>query len=233
MPGEAAIKDTAGSLWMQKPMPVLSEPQISQLGDHHPLVQQLGSAEGLYELAKASQLLRGAPVTDIGSLRSFLYAYQSQILMPVELNIIHRSYLHAIHHRTQELIELDAHVSSIEVIQDFLPASRRVGQNELRRLRPLRDVRVLQRYLTAVDEGHAQGWHTCVFGMTLAVYSVPLRQGLLGYAQQVIRGFIHMAGMRFPICMGDMDELMEDLNGALPTALGGLLFLECLDRQSR
>ena len=43
--------------------------------------------------------------------------------------------------------------------------------------RPLRDQRLVQRYLTAVEQGEAQGWHTLVYGLTLAVYSLPLRQG--------------------------------------------------------
>lgn len=233
MPGRAAINETAWVFRMQKPLPVTSEPQITLLGEHHPLVQQLGSVEGLHELARVSHHLRGAPVTDSASLRSFLHAYQSRILMPIELHIIHQSYLHAAGHRTQELIDLDERVGSVEALQQFLQSSRRVGQNELRRLRPLRDVRVLQRYLAAVDSGHAEGWHTCVFGLTLAIYSVPLRQGLLGYAQQVMRGFIHMAGTRFSISAAEIEDLMEDLNAALPAALGSLLFLECLNRRPR
>ena len=49
---------------------------------------------------------------------------------------------------------------------------------------PLRDERVVQRYLAAVESGEAHGWHTLVYGLTLVVYSLPLRQGLLGYAHQ-------------------------------------------------
>ena len=218
---------------MQKTLTASSTPQLSLLGEHHPLVQQLGSAEGVHELARVSHLLRGTPVTDSASLRSFLYAYQSRILLPIELHVIHQAFLHAVGLRTQELIDLDRYVGSLETMQPFLQSSRRVGQNELRRLRPLRDVRVLQRYLAAVDAGHAEGWHTVVFGLTLAVYSVPLRHGLLGYAQQVMRGFIHMAGTRFPISASEIEDLMEDLNAALPAALGSLLFLECLERRPR
>ncbi len=50
-----------------------------------------------------------------------------------------------------------------------------------------------KRYLAAVESGEAHGWHTLVYGLTLAVYSLPLRQGLLGYAQQTTRGFIQAA----------------------------------------
>ena len=57
----------------------------------------------------------------------------------------------------------------------------------------MRDQRVVQRYLQAVEGGQANGWHTLVYGLTLAVYSLPLRQGLLGYAHQTTRGFIYSA----------------------------------------
>jgi hypothetical protein len=50
---------------------------------------------------------------------------------------------------------------------------------------------VVQRYLHAVESDQADGWHTLVYGLTMAVYSLPLRQGLLGYAHQTTRGFIY------------------------------------------
>ena len=215
---------------MPKSLQLSSPPQLSLLGEHHPLVQQLGSAEGLHELSRISRSLRGAPVTDFSSLRGFLQAYQNRVLLPVELPVIHQAYLHAGGQRTRELVELDRKIGGIPALQTFLGASRRVGQNELRRLKPLRDVRVLQRYLAEVESGAADGWHTLVFGLTLAVYSVPLRQGLLGYAQQVSRGFIQTAGMRFPITLGDIEELEQELSSVLVTSLGSLLFLECMER---
>lgn len=207
-----------------------SESEITLLGDHHPLVDQLGSAEGLHELGKLSKSLSLPAVVDIPSLRSFLRAYQNKFLLPFELPIIHQAYLHAAANRTAELIELDSKVTQTPQLKDLANASQRVGQAQLKRLRPLRDVRLLQRYLAAVDAKQAMGWHTLVFGLTLAIYSVPLRQGLLGYAQQVMRGYIHTAAMRFPIPGAEIEDLMQELNGALPTALGTLLFLEGLDQ---
>lgn len=218
---------------MPKSTQVSSPPELSLLGEHHPLVQQLGSAEGLHELAQISKSLRGSPVTDLSSLSGFLKAYRNKVLLPVELPMIHQAYLHAAGQRTRELVELDQKLGQIAVLQPLLGASRRVGQNELKRLKPLRDVRVLQRYLAEVESGAADGWHTVVFGLTLAVYSVPLRQGLLGYAQQVTQGFIHTAAMRFPICMADIEELLQEMNGSLVSALGSLLFLECMERAPR
>ena len=83
----------------------------------------------------------------------------------------------------------------------------------------------------ALESMEAQGWHTLVFGLTLAIYSVPLRQGLLGYAQQVMLGFIHSAAARFSVSMAEIDELMTELNSPLPMALGSLLFIEGLEQQ--
>jgi len=57
------------------------------------------------------------------------------------------------------------------------PPGRRVGQSQLKRFRSLRDHRLVQRYLKAVGEGRAHGWHTLVYGITLSVYSLPLIQG--------------------------------------------------------
>jgi len=85
------------------------------------------------------------------------------------------------------LILLDLLLAGEPQLQDFAAPSRRVGQSQLQKLRPLRDQRMVQRYLQAVDGGQANAWHTLVYGLTLAVYSLPLRQGLLGYAHQTTR----------------------------------------------
>jgi urease accessory protein UreF len=100
-------------------------------------------------------------------------------------------------------------------LQDFLAASRRVGQAQLRKLRPLRDERIVQRYLHAVETDQAHGWHTLVYGLTLALYSLPLRQGLVGYARQVTRGFIHSAARSLRLsekeCRALLNESCEHL----------------------
>jgi len=81
----------------------------------------------------------------------------------------------------------------------------------LQKLRPLRDERLLQRYLHAVETGEANGWHTLVYGLPLALYSLPLRQGLLGYAQQTMRGFIHAAARSLKLTEADCGALFEEL----------------------
>jgi urease accessory protein UreF len=91
-------------------------------------------------------------------------------------------------------------------------ASFRVGQRQLNRLRPLRDARVVQRYLAAVESGQAHGWHPIVFGVVLAVFGVPLRHGLLHFARQVASGFLTEPG-------SESVELPHDIEHGLTTAL--------------
>ena len=163
------------------------------LGDWHPLAEQLGSADGLVELGSVSALLNLKPVRDIASLKTFLRHYQTKILFPLELPAIEAAHGHASRNELRELVALDQQLAAEQSLQNFAAPSRRVGQAQLQKLRPLRDQRVVQRYLNAVESGSAHGWHTLVYGLTLAIYSLPLRQGLLGYAHQTMRSFIYSA----------------------------------------
>jgi len=189
------------------------------LGDWHPLAEQLGSTGVLASLASASSLLRLEPVQDVGSLRRFLQAYQGRVLLPFELPAIRSAHTHATCHGVQELVALDRRLAGEPLLQYFAEASRRVGQSQLRKLRPLRDVRVLQRYLRAVEAGEARGWHTVVYGLTLAIYSLPLRQGLLGYAHQTTRGFIYSAPRSLRLSERTCRALFDELCAELPRAI--------------
>lgn len=93
----------------------------------------------------------------------------------------------------------------------------------MQKLRPLRDQRLLQRYLQAVEEGHAHGWHTLVYGVTLAIYSLPLRQGLLGYAHQTTRSFIYSAARSLELSEHQCRALFDELCVGLPSAIEELL----------
>src|SRR5678815_5055872 len=155
---------------------MLNQPQPEStdlLGDWHPLVQQLGSSQGLITLSTASHSLRLNNVTDVRTLRQFLEAYQSHILIPYELPAIQRAFRHACRNETPELIEFDNEIDRESVLRPFAPASKRVGQAQLRRFRPMRDIRLVQRYLHAVDAGLAHAWHTLVYGLTCLLYTSP------------------------------------------------------------
>jgi urease accessory protein UreF len=196
------------------------------LGDWHPLAEQLGSTEGLVNLGSVSASLRLAPVHNLASLRLFLRRYQAQLLLPIELPAIQEAHGHAARHEVRELVALDRSLAAHPLLSDFASASRRVGQGQLRKLRPLRDQRVVQRYLAAVESGTAYGWHTLVYGLTLAVYSLPLRQGLLGYAHQTTRSFIYSAARMLRLSEHQCRDLFDALCADLPEAVEALLAQE-------
>ena len=200
----------------------LSDP-AEWLGDWHPLAEQLGSADGLVTLGSVSALLRLGPVQNVSSLRRFLLDYQRRILFPVELPAIESAHGHAVRNETRELVALDRRLADESLLQQLAAASRRVGQYQLQKLRPLRDQRLVQRYLQAVEAGHAHGWHTLVYGVTLAIYSLPLRQGLLGYAHQTTRGFIYSAARSLQLSERQCRHLFDGLCVDLPEAVEALI----------
>jgi urease accessory protein UreF len=207
-------------MWLQ---PQLTHDPAEWLGDAHPLVDQLGSADGLASLHALADSLRARPVANLPALREFLRAYFGCILLPHELPAIQRAFTHAGRNEVRELIAFDQHLAREPRLQDLAAASRRAGQAQLQRLRPLRDERGVQRYLAAVENHEAHGWHTLVYGLTLAVYSLPLRQGLLGYAHQTTRGFIHAAARSLELTEANCLTLFAELCAPLPLAVEGLV----------
>lgn len=205
------------------PQPQLTHDPAEWLGDAHPLVEQLGSADGLASLHALADSLAVRPITSFPALRNFLRRYHERILLPQELPAIQTAYDHVSRNEIRELIAFDQQISREPAVRDFTSASRRVGLAQLQKLRPLRDERGAQRYLTAVESGEAHGWHTLVYGMTLVLYSLPLRQGLLGYAHQTTRGFIHAAAKSLPVSEADCRALFEELCAPLPQATEALL----------
>jgi len=157
------------------------------------------------------------------TLAQFLEAYHGEILLPLELPIIYSAYQHASRHETRELIALDQQVGRQRLLQHFASASRRVGRSQLRRLRPLRDERVVQRYLQAVERGDAQGWHTLVYGVTLAMYSLPVRQGLVNYARKTLEGFVHACAVSLKLSETDCLVLVDQLSADWPRSLDRIL----------
>ena len=204
------------------PGPALGEP-VERLGDCGPLIEQLGSPAGLASLAEDTASLRMASVDDVGSLRCFLIDYRNQILLPVELPAIRRAFEHACRHEVQELLGFDRWIAAEQAVRPFSEASRRVGQTELLKLRPLRDERIVRRYLEAVDRGEAHAWHTLVYGLTLALYSIPLRQGLLGYGFQTTRGFLLPAAKALGLTEDQSRKLLEEACSTLPGCVENLI----------
>ena len=92
--------------------------------------------------------------------------------------------------QARELLELDREWGRRIGMLPFAEASLRVGQRQLSRLRPMSDLPVVRRYLEAIHRGRAHGWHPVVYGLVLATFSIPLRQGLMHYADQTLGGFL-------------------------------------------
>lgn len=213
----------ADDLRMSKQLqPAAGEP-ADWLGDWHPLAEQLGSADGLVALSALSASVRVPQVRDLPSLRRFLKTYHEHILLPIELPAIQRAFDHTSRHELRELVEFDRELAAQAELKPFAEASRRIGQTQLQKLRPLRDERVPRRYREAVERGEANAWHTLVYGLTLALYSMPLRQGLLGYGFQTTRGFIHAAARSLRLSENDCRELLDGLCSGLPDAVEKLI----------
>ena len=216
---------------MTQSAPLAELPAHELPGDARELLTQLGSPDALPALAQAAAALTLDSVRDVPSLRRFLTGYREQLLLPVELPAILAAHGHAGRNELQELLALDVALGREPRLREFRAASAAVGRRQLAKLRPLRDQRLIQRYLRAVEAGEAHGWHTLIFGVFLAQYSLPPRQGLLLYSQRALGGFLDsaLATLRLPESTGD--ELFVEaaapvaahVNALLaPSASGGL-----------
>ena len=178
--------------------------------------EQIGSPNGLAILGAAPVELKVRSVVDLATLRVFLEGYLKEILNRLELPVIRLSCHHAGRCQTRELIALDELLASKPILNPFATVSQKVGLAQLRALRPLRDDRVVRRYLEAAERGEARAWHTLVYGLMMSVYSLPLRQGLIHYGTQTLRGFLVSAGTSLDLPERQLEELHEQLYSRLP-----------------
>jgi urease accessory protein UreF len=192
-------------------------------GDPRALAGQLGSAEGINAFGQVLAAQLANDVRDLESLRSFLRNYVTRIVVAVELPAVQRAFEHTSKYEIRELIALDCQLVLPQVPEAFAEASRRVGRSQLRRLRPLLDDRRVQRYWRAVEARQSPAWHTVVYGLTMAVFSFPLRQALVNYGHQTIRGFVDSAGIRLVLKSDDCDRLCTDMTADLRPAVDALL----------
>jgi urease accessory protein UreF len=193
------------------------------LGDPHPLLEQLGSPEDLAMTGSVARAVQFQQVIDAPSLGRFLDSYRTQVLIPVELPAIVAAYHHASRGEANELVTLDAQMGRDGMVQQFAMASCRVGQRQLGKLRPMRDQRVVQRYLAAIENGQARGWHTLVYGVSLAMFSLPLRQGLQNYATHTFAGFVQSAAKSLRLIQSECDLLLSEQTAAIPPAIASAL----------
>jgi len=98
------------------------------LGECHPLLEQLGTADGLFTLGEAAGALKLPRIENAASLARFLDAYLSQVLLSLDLPAICLAHECASRNESRELVTLDMEIAGHHGHRDFASASRRVGQ---------------------------------------------------------------------------------------------------------
>jgi urease accessory protein UreF len=68
----------------------------------------------------------------------------------------------------------------------------------------MKDHRTVWRYCDAIRTKKAFGWHTVVYGVVLAAFSIPIRQGIVNYCEQLINGFADSAAARLDLGAEDL-----------------------------
>jgi len=185
-------------------------------GDVHPFSLALGSAGSLASLRALAERVR-TPRPDSGlALELFLARYADRLLAPVELPAIRDAYFLAQRGAVRECIDLDRSLHRAFGDEGLAEASRHLGRTQLRRLRPLRS-RPLRRYIEAVDAGHAHGWHVVVYGILLALFSLPLRQGLAHYALRAQDGLLDSSALDLRLSALDLRRLHDTCAARVPT----------------
>ncbi len=186
------------------------------LGDVRSLVAQVGRPDGE---ASAPLPLASSRVDTVPALRAFLTSYREDVFVAEEWPVIVRSHALAGAGQARELIALDREWSARARRQEFSESSFRVGQRQLGKLRPFKDQRVVQRYLAAIEAGEAHGWHPLAYGVVLAVFNLPLRQGLVNYAVQTLGGFVDAAVHSHRLPEGECAAVLDEVCAALPNGL--------------
>lgn len=200
---------------MSKPKHIAIAP-AGECENPHALAERLGSAQELTSLSHSAYTHQLTKIHSLPALREMLTRYRDEILAPQELRCIYQAAEYANQNHLKELLALDKDLARSEQVQEFQLASREVGKRQLNRMRPMKDLRVLQRYRDAVNEGDACGWHTLVYGLVLSAYSIPVRQGLLHYARQTLGGFIQSAARPLDLSEEACIELQNELAVSLP-----------------
>lgn len=180
-------------------------------GGSGPLFAQLGRPDAVATGGETAAELKFTRIENEPALRQFLRTYVTEILLPLELPAIARTFSQVQRNELRELLETTRALGREPRLREFATASQRVGGSHLERLRPLADQRLVQRFRQAVAAGQASPWHTVVFGLTLAIYSLPLRQGLVHYARQMLGGFIAATASTVPMKPAAADALLEEL----------------------
>jgi hypothetical protein len=197
--------------------------RVALQADARRLAEQVGTVEGLsglvYELAGVCALVGAGPEAGLDGLAG----YRDDFLVALEWPMILAAFGHVNRGELKELVALDGQLGREPRWQPWAAASARIGQSRLRSLRPLKDHRIIQRYQDAVEAGRARAWHPLVYGATLAVYTLPLRQALLQYAWIALRRRASVGVSCAHPMSPTRDQLVQASFTGLPSALDALL----------
>lgn len=195
--------------------------------DADKLAERLGSAEELLSISTGVLVPELARLDSLLALRAFLLEYRDTTLATKEFRAIRDAYQFSANNQLRELLALDKEMAAEPMAEELRSASRNVGHRQLNRLKPCKDLRVVQLYREAVNAGRAQGWHTIVFGLVLSSFSLPLRQGLLHYGQRTMNRFVDSAARGLALPESGTLALQTELELSLPTAIA-----QCLSTQA-
>jgi hypothetical protein len=201
---------------MTKASAMESDATPAPSGDASDLIAQLGLPEAPEIAAFALQeRLTG------GDSARFLASQRDSVIVALDWPVIVRAaeITRLGHHR--DLLALDAKYAG-RTPKELTEASFRVGRRQLSRLRGLKDQRVVQKYLDAIERGEARGWNPVVFGIVLTVFGIPLRQGLIHYATAILRGYARQLPA-VPAAGEDFERWFYAVEAPLPVAVNRLL----------
>lgn len=190
---------------------------LGEIPDWTALQERLGSPEEASPFCAALLSSSNGAVKTRPEFSAFLSQYGREILCPLELPVIEQAFEHACAGRARELIELDVSLKTRQMAEPLARASQRAGRIQLRRLKAMKAHRCVTRYADAVEAGDACGWHSVVYGIVMATFSLPLRDGLAHYARQTVRGFILAAAEPLRLTVPECREIEESaFKPALP-----------------
>jgi urease accessory protein UreF len=165
-------------------------------------------------------------IRDEKSLRSFLAALLANRIARVDLPMVRWAREAAARNDSKGLVELDRILASTLAVGPLREASVRAGQQQLRKLRPIKGHRFLARYIAEVESERACGFQPVVYGVYLFLFSVALREGLMNYAYQTLQGFVGAAARTIRLDEAQRKPLVEDVCAGLPQLVEQSLAVE-------
>lgn len=187
-----------------------------------PHALQLAALCGLHPLTATLAAVGMPPLANHAGVALFLQCYAERIC-PVEFAVIQQAFTHASGNHLRELVALDQSLPQMTELRELAGTSARAGRLQLEHLRPLRDQRLVQRYCEVVEGGTASGHHWTVYGLTLSLYSVPLRQGLLDFGRGTLAGLAAQAAKQLALPSAELTAPLVAAEERLPDVVEAVL----------